>query len=90
MTQAQNYKFEAGDEVFVRWHGPDIFTVVESFLSSSGNPHYKCGKFASGKWEYWNFPQQHLSSQSIEVATKSSNRKQLEIPMASQSPQEGA
>lgn len=80
MTKTENYRFSEGDEVYARWHGPDVFTVVSRFESKSGNPHYKCGKFESGKWQYWNFPQQHLSGESIEAKTKSSNRKQPEIP----------
>lgn len=79
MTRPDRLRFKPGDAVFARWHGAEEFEIVEEVVCDSFFPHYKCKTWGGKKFDYWIFPQIHLSSSSIETLIREHNRKQLKL-----------
>ncbi|NBW41995.1 hypothetical protein EBR25_13490 [bacterium] len=79
MTRPDRLRFKPGEVVFARWHGSDEFEIVEEVACNSFLPHYKCRIWGGRKYDYWVFPQIHLSRTAIEVLIKEANSKQLSL-----------
>jgi len=68
-------KFEPGDIVYARWHGGELFEVMEQVFSEAIVPQYKCKEMNSN--DHWIFSQLQLSKHDIFTKLKGSNRRQL-------------
>lgn len=77
MTDDHAPRFPPGSTVYVRWRGSDEYEIVRKFNGKSLFPHWVCKRWGGQKYDYFVFPQIHLSKASIEVLAKESNRKQL-------------
>ncbi len=78
MSSLNRGKFLPGELVYVRWHGEEEFEIVEEVFGAT-LPHYKCKIFIAKKYEYWVFPQIHLSKKELGALTREPNRKQLKL-----------
>lgn len=78
MLSPRHGQFSPGEIVYARWHGEDEFQIVEEIFGAM-LPHYKCKVFVMAKYEYWIFPQIHLSRKELGSLTREANRKQLTL-----------
>jgi hypothetical protein len=80
MPRPRTGRLTKGEIVYARWHGMDEFEVVEEIFGTK-LPHFKCKIWSrvAQKYDYWIFPQIHLSRCEIGSMTKEHNRKQLSL-----------
>jgi hypothetical protein len=79
MARRDRLRFRPGETVFARWHGGSEFEIVEEVVCNSSLPHYKCKTWGGRKYDYWVFPQIHLSRTAIETLIGEANHKQLSL-----------
>ena len=77
MTTPRPGRFAPGDIVYARWHGGELFEVMEQVLSEGTAPQYKCKKLNSD--DYWTFSQLEISRKDVRRKLKNGNRKQLTL-----------
>lgn len=77
MITLQPGKFAPGDIVYARWHGGELFEVIEQVFSEAIIPQYKCKELNSN--DYWIFSQLEISRKDFRHKLKDANRKQLTL-----------
>ena len=77
MATLQPPRFAAGDFVYARWHGGDMFLIEEQVFSEAIIPQYKCKELNSN--DCWIFSQLQLSKHDLRHKLKNSNRRQLAL-----------
>lgn len=73
----QRTDFNIGDDVYARYHGDDILTIVGIADVNASAIHYICEK----NGQRWVISKFHLSTRKLACETEDGNRLQLKLPL---------